>query len=413
MQPSYRRARAGCYFANIAMAAVCCLSPLLFVTFHEQYGISYTLLGLLSVVCFGVQLSIDLIFSFFARFFNIHVTVRATGLFAFVGSLIYAILPPLFPEHAYVFLVIGTLIFSVSAGLCEVLISPVIAAIPSDNPEREMSRLHSIYGWGVVSVVIVGTLLLKLFGTDRWYLMALVMSLVPLVLFLLFARAELPPVQMGGKDGKGGSMPRGVLLCMLCIFLGGATECTMTTWCSSYLETALGIPKTVGDVCGLALFAFLLGIGRTIYAKRGRHIERVLTLGMAGSAISYLIAALSPFPALGLVGCVLTGFCCAMLWPGTLIMMEKHYTGVGVVGYALMAAGGDAGGSVGPQIVGAVVDGVIASDLAPALAERLSVTVDQLGMKVGILTASLFPILGFFLLLGIQKAVSAGKVKKD
>ncbi len=54
-------------------------------------------------------------------------------------------------------LVIGTVIFSASSELAEVLISPVIAAIPSDNPEREMSKLHSIYAWGVVGIVIVST----------------------------------------------------------------------------------------------------------------------------------------------------------------------------------------------------------------------------------------------------------------
>ena len=38
--------------------------------------------------------------------------------------MVYAIFPALAPERAYLFLVTGTIIFSASAGLGEVLISP-------------------------------------------------------------------------------------------------------------------------------------------------------------------------------------------------------------------------------------------------------------------------------------------------
>ena len=51
-------------------------------------------------------------------------------------------------------------LISVAAGLCEVLLSPLVAALPSDNPERDMSKLHSVYAWGVVAVIILSTLFL-------------------------------------------------------------------------------------------------------------------------------------------------------------------------------------------------------------------------------------------------------------
>ena len=46
------------------------------------------------------------------------------------GLFIYALIPSLFPQFAYPGLLLGTIIFSVSAGLSEVLLSPTIAAIP-------------------------------------------------------------------------------------------------------------------------------------------------------------------------------------------------------------------------------------------------------------------------------------------
>ena len=64
-------------------------------------------------------------------------------------------------------LIIGTIIFSVSAGLSEVLLSPTIAAIPSDNPQRDMSLLHSLYAFGVFTVTVIATLALKIFRSEN------------------------------------------------------------------------------------------------------------------------------------------------------------------------------------------------------------------------------------------------------
>ena len=183
----------------------------------------------------------------------------------------------------------------------------------------------------------------------------------------------------------------------------------MTQWCSSFLECSLGIPKTVGDILGLALFAVLLGLGRTLYGKYGRNIFRVLMCGMIGSFFCYLLAALCPIPVFSLIGCVLTGFCSSMLWPGTLIFMEEKYPAAGVVPYALMAAGGDAGASLGPQLVGLVVDGTMASGFGASLAERLSLSPEQLGMKLGILVGAIFPLVGFLLLLYMRRYYAKGR----
>lgn len=402
MQQTYTRAKTACYLGAVTMAVITNISPILFITFHETYGISYTKLGLLAVFCFGIQLGVDLIFSFFAKHFDVHKTVRITPAFAFVGLLIYAVMPPLFPENAYFWLVTGTLLASVAAGLCEVLLSPVIAAIPAENPDHEMAKLHSAYAWGVVGMVIASTLLLKFFTPERWYLMAGLWALVPLSDFILFSVSKLPPVPTERPSDKRG-VPSGLWLCAAFIFVAGATELTMTQWCSSFLERAVGLPKTLGDILGLALFAFFFGVMRTYYAKCGKNIFRTLKGGVIGAFFCYLLCAFSPFPALSLVGCVLMGAFAAMLWPGTLIFMEEKYPNPGVVSFALLAAGGDAGASLGPQMVGVVVDGVLKSEAATALALRLSLSPEQLGMKLAMLIAALFPLLGIFLLAYMKR----------
>ncbi|MBQ8716719.1 MAG: MFS transporter [Clostridia bacterium] len=387
-----KRVKLACYTTNVTMAVVGNLSPVLFMTFRSLYGISYSLLGLLVLINFVTQLTIDLIFSFFSYKFNIQKAVKLTPVISVFGLLIYALWPFLLPNHVYVGLVIGTVIFSVSSGFAEVLISPVIAALPSDNPDREMSKLHSIYAWGVVFVIVVSTLFLLVFGDARWQWLALFFALVPLLAALLFAGAKLPELEKPERASglKAIFSQKALWLCALAIFLGGAAECTMAQWSSGYIETALGIPKVWGDICGVAVFSVMLGLGRTLYAKYGKSAERVLLLGAIGAAICYLTAAIVPVPIVGLLACAFTGFCVSMLWPGSLIVAAERIPTGGVVMYAMMAAGGDFGASVAPQLVGIITDAVSASDFAGNLASKLSLSVEQIGMKCGILIGFLF-----------------------
>ena len=154
---NFKRTKLACYTAYFTMSSIFCVPPLLFVTLRETYNISYTLLGTLVLVNFFTQLLIDLLFTFFSKHFNIRIMVRVMPVLTSLGLAIYAIVPTLFPQLAYLGLVVGTVIFSVSAGLSEVLLSPMIAAIPSENPQRDMSFLHSLYAFGVLFMVVFST----------------------------------------------------------------------------------------------------------------------------------------------------------------------------------------------------------------------------------------------------------------
>ncbi len=401
----FKKTKYTCYFTYLAMASVFALPPILFVTFREMYGISYTLLGTLVLVNFCSQLTIDLIFTFFTRYFNVHKVVRIMPLLTSTGLFIYAVTPLLVPRFIYAGLLAGTIIFSIAAGLCEVLLSPLVAALPSDNPERDMSMLHSLYAWGVVTVVVISTLFLKIFGRDRWMYLTMFWALLPLVSVVLYSIVPLPQMELSSDtaSGRTGQKNRGLSLCVLCIFLGSCAENAMTNWISGYMEAALRIPKVTGDILGLALFAILLGVARTAYAKYGKHIYPILLWGMVGATVCYLIVGISTNPFLSVAACVFTGLCTSMLWPGTLIFMEEKFPAPGVAAYALMAAGGDFGGSIAPQLLGIVVDRVSESAMGARLAATFSLSAEQIGMKAGMLTAALFPLLGVFLLLYMKK----------
>ncbi len=405
---NYRRTKLSCYYSYLSMASIFSLPPLLFNTFHEMYGVSYTLLGTLVAVNFCTQLVIDLIFTFFTKYFNIKKTVTVMPMITSVGMLIYALVPWFFPQYAYIGFVVGTFIFSISAGLSEVLLSPVVAAIPSENPDRDMSLLHSLYAYGVVSVVVISTLFLKIFGTHNWMYLTLFWAVLPLVAFFMFSTSPMPDVNVSNpENGKNASKKTLVMtLCVLCIFFGSAAENSMTNWVSTYIESALHLPKIVGDILGMALFAVALGLTRTWYGKKGKNIYKVLLAGMSGAVVCYLVAGLSPVPVLSLIACIFTGICTSMLWPGSLILMEEKLPHVGVAAYALMAAGGDFGASIAPQLLGIVVDKVTASDFALKLSNEISLAPEQIGLKTAMLVASVFPLIGVAVLLIIKRKLN-------
>lgn len=398
---------------SITMAVASNLSPLLFLTFRDMYDLSYTLLGLLVVLNFVTQLSVDLIFTFFTKYFNIHKTIKSTPFIAFVGLIVYAVLPRLLPDAAFLWIAAGTVICSVGSGLAEVLLSPVIAAIPSENPEREMSKLHSMYAWGVVGVVILSTLFLMFFGSANWMYLALFWSVVPLAAFLLFLKSKLPFMsQFGEKKNQTNIFSKGIVLCAVCLFFGGAAECTMGQWASGFIENAIGIPKVYGDIIGVAFLAALMGTGRTLYSKYGKNIINVLLFGMLGAGACYITASLSLSPVVGIIACALTGFFTSMLWPGTLIYVEEKFENVGVAIYALMAAGGDMGASVAPQIVGIISDKFSLTNVASKISEIFYISTEQVSMRAGLLAAGLFPLLGVLCILCMKKYLKT-QGKKD
>lgn len=388
------RLKYACYTTNLSISVVSTLSPLLFVTFRSLYGISYSLLGLLVLVYFLAQLFIDLVFSFFSHKFNIPLSVKITPLLSAAGLLLYAVWPWIFPGYVYPGLMAGTLLFSMSNGFTEVLISPVIAAIPSEDPDREMSKLHSVYAWGVVFVVLFSTVYLLVFGSENWQYLPLLLIAIPLLSFYLYYGVRIP--DMATPEKVSGTFRylknKWLWICVAAIFLGGAAECTMSQWCSGYLEQALKIPKLWGDIFGVAVFSMMLGMGRTLYAKIGKRLSPVLLAGSIGAAVCYLVAAVSPWPILGLLACGLTGLCTSMLWPGNLIVASDQLPDGGVFIYALMAVGGDFGAAVGPQLVGVVTDTAMASPVLANAAAALQLTSEQLGMKLGMLVGMLFPL---------------------
>ena len=80
---------------------------------------------------------------------------------------------------------------AIGGGLIEVLISPIVEALPGDEKASAMSLLHSFYCWGHVSVVILSTIFFNIAGLNHWKILPLLWALIPFLNIFFFIKVPL------------------------------------------------------------------------------------------------------------------------------------------------------------------------------------------------------------------------------
>jgi len=137
-----------------------------------------------------------------------------------------------------------------------------------------------------------------------------------------------------------------------------------------------------------------MGIGRTLYGIFGSKID--LRAALTGCSLltvfCYLGAVFFGNPIAALASCALCGLGVSLMWPGMLALSASRYKS-GAALFALMAIGGDIGCSVGPYLTGIVSDAVSGSEKVLSMAAQNGITPEQLGLKAGILSGIIFPVL--------------------
>ncbi len=357
MNGRYKKTLLACYLGFITQAISANFAPLLFLTFHETYGISLGKIALLSTVLFFTQLLIDAFCARVVDRIGYRKCVVASEILSALGLFSLAILPQILPE-AFIGLLISVVIYAAGSGLIEVLASPIVEACPFDNKDAVMSLLHSFYCWGSVGVILLSTLFFAVFGIEHWRILACLWAIVPLYNVYNFATC---PIERIVEEGEGLGIS-GLLrlpsfwISIVLMVCAGAGELSMAQWASAYAETALGLGKTLGDLVGPCLFAIMMGISRVIYGKYGAKLDLMRYMIASGllCLICYIAAAFSSSALIGLLGCVLCGFSVGIMWPGTISISSQKIPAGGTAMFALLALAGDLGGSIGPGIVGAV-----------------------------------------------------------
>lgn len=394
--PNYRLTRLSCYVGIFIQAIISNITPILFIPMMDLYGFSYTQLGLLVGINFVSQVAVDVIFSgVIDRFGYRRIALPAIGV-AFAGLALFALAPWLFPSNVYAGIVLATVVFAASSGLLEVLVSPIVDALPSEDKGASMSLMHSFFAWGEIIAIVGTTLFVFFFGGQNWQIIVAIWAIVPVVNFFMFLRSPFPetiPVERREKHGKTLFQPF-YLVALAAIFFGACTELVMAQWSSAFMERALTLPKVAGDLLGACGFALMMGVGRLFYGVKGAKLNmgRTLILCAALAAVCYVTVALSPWNGLNLFACALCGLGASLLWPGTLVVCAERYPMAGAWMFAILAAAGDIGGAFGPWLTGVIVDASQGSGLGAWVAGLFGSTVEQAGMRVGFLVAFLFPL---------------------
>lgn len=405
-QYTYRNTTLACYRGYITQAIINNLAPLLFIIFQTSYFISYEKLGQLVLINFGTQLITDVWATKYADHYGYRKCMVAAHAACTLGLVSLGILPHLLASP-YLGLVFSVMLYGFGGGLLEVIVSPIIEALPNDNKEASMSLLHSFYCWGQMAVVFLSTFLLWLIGRDLWYLLPILWSFFPLYNLFQFLRVPLLPLV---HEGNGMRLKElfsypAFYLAMLLMVCAGASELTMSQWSSIFAERGLQVPKILGDLLGPGLFAFFMAIGRTIYGYLGDRLP--LKACLFGSSIlciaSYLVTVFSPNPFLSLFTCSLTGLSVSLMWPGTFSLTSGRFPKGGTMMFGILAICGDLGCSLGPWMAGAISDYVQKTGRTLALWSTSGMAPEQIGLRTGLLAAVIFPLLITISLLTFRK----------
>ena len=385
---TYKNTMVSCFVGYIVQAIVNNFVPLLFITFHNTYGIPLSRITLLVTFNFVVQILTDLVAARYVDRIGYRAGMVLAHVFSALGLAGLTILPELMDPFAGI--LTAVMIYAVGGGLLEVLVSPVMESCPTDNKETAMSLLHSFYCWGHVGVVLISTLFFRFVGIENWKILALVWALIPVVNGLVFLKTPMASLMEEGEKGMTfGELFRNrtfwwLLVMMVC---SGASEHSVAEWASAFAEKGLGISKTVGDLAGPLSFAVFMGIARVIYGNYGEKIP--LGKFMKGSALlcvaAYLLISLSPWPWLSLVGCAVCGLSVGIMWPGSFSTAAASLRRGGTAMFGMLALAGDVGCGGGPTLVG-LVSGALGDNL-----------------KLGILAAIVFPVVMVLCLTGRKK----------
>lgn len=355
MANKYKKTLTACYLGFITQAIAANFAPLLFLKFHNDYDISLKKIALISVTFFLTQLIVDLLCSRFADRIGYRKCVIASELFSAAGLIGLAFLPELLPDP-FIGIIICVMVYATGSGLIEVLCSPIVEACPFDHKEAVMSLLHSFYCWGSVGVILLSTLFFAIFGIDTWKWLVCLWAVVPLFNVYNFAKCPIENLTEDGKGMKTRSLLKIPLfwLSIILMVCAGASELSMSQWASAYAESALGLPKAVGDLIGPCMFAVTMGISRSVYGKYGSKISLIKFMMCSGALclLCYIAASVSNEPIIGLIGCIMCGFSVGIMWPGTISICSENIPAGGTGMFALLAMAGDLGGSFGPGLVG-------------------------------------------------------------
>ncbi len=359
-----------CFAGMMSLAIGMNLLPVFLVgisaSFGGEIGLSKEQLGRLGAITFaglvlGIGLSGPLADRMGAKIFAV-----AGNLLIMLGLIMMAI------SQDYNTLLVAMLVVGLGAGVLDMVLSPVVAAVNPDARSGAMNWLHSFYCVGAVVTILIATVTLA-WGGD-WRLVCWLVIPMPAALVLAFWWMEFPSlVTEAGRMPMAGLFRRWWFVgAMLAIFLGGATELGLAQWLPAYAETSLNFSPAMAGTA-LLLFSVAMALGRMVAGALGNRVNpfHLMIGGCLSTVLLFLLGAWLPTPGLALSACIVAGFTGSFLWPTMLAVTADRYPNGGASMFAVLAALGNAGGIFMPWMVGwvgdkrSLADGIALSAVAP------------------------------------------------
>lgn len=385
---TFKGTTVACYIGYFVQAIINNLSPILFIIYREQLGISLNAIGNLILINFLSQTVVDILSVKIVDRIGYKKIILASHAFACAGLVCLAVLPRSGVMPPFGALAFATVLSALGSGMIEVTISPIVDAIPSDRKQADMSLLHSFYCWGQMAVVALSTLFIRIIGNSYWYILPLLWSLIPLGNLLNFSTLPFPKTLKEDEKTPVRKLltSKNFIIAMVLMLCAGASELAMSQWSSYFAETGLGVGKFTGDLLGPCLFAVFMGAGRLLFGIYGHkmNLQKALFACAVLCIICYTVTSLSPLPLLSLFTCALTGLSISLFWPGTFSLVSERYPKGGASMFGILAILGDLGCSLGPSMVSYISTAAQTANTAMSDGEAL---------KIGLSFGNIFPIL--------------------
>ena len=389
------------YLCYVNQAMVNIFPTLIFIYFQREFGISVEGIAFLISFNFAMQVIIDFLSAKFVDKIGYRIPIVFANICISVGFILLGILP--FYINPFIAILICYFLNAMGGGLTEVLVSPIVEALPQKQKVKAMNILHSFYCWGWMFIVILSTAYFKIFGIENWRYLSILWAILPIFCSILFIKVPINTLKSEDNENNSVSIRKllsvhVVLAFILLMICSGASEHAVVQWVSFFAEVGLNVNKSIGDIFGTCMFAFCMGMARLIYGMKSENIDinKALSITAILCIIGYFIIVFSPFSFLSLIGCAIVGLSVGIMWPSVFSLASKTYPKGGTAMFAILALAGDVGCSIGPGIVGIVSNNKTIINKFSYIITNNDIT--QIGLKSGIFFAIIFPILMFTIL---------------
>lgn len=389
MNKNYNKTLYACCFGYVVQAVVNNFLPLLFAYFASFYKIPLYLISFIIFYNFALQIIVDSFSANLTLKLGYRKTVILACVVALFGLFIAGIVPFFTADSVLIFITIlvSVTFMAVGGGITEVILSPLVEALPLNNKPAKLNFLHAFYCIGHVFVVISATLFFKYLNIYNWNIFSLILCIIPAVGILLFINCPILKPQGDDKPVKKIELLKNktFIIFFILMIMAGAGEQAVAQWISFYAEEGLGVDKTSGDLIGVLTFAIFMLLSRLFFGlkKSNFNVGKALFICALLMSVVIFLSAIIPIKWVSLLLFSLSGLFVGLTWPGTYAFAGETFKTGGTVMFGLLALGGDVGCTLGPTLVGVVSE--------------------FLGVNIGVLSSIIFPLIMVILTLLLLK----------